>query len=110
MSEIQDQVKKIVVDHLGIDESKVVPEAKFIDHLGADSICARCFHLHCQRAFGVRASELTSRRSLTKQAFVNTFHWIVLAINKCPVFENRAGNISRPLFYLHIQNTLQRDS
>mgnify|MGYP001279324125 CR=1 FL=1 len=31
MSDIQDQVKQIVVDHLGIDESKVVPEAKFID-------------------------------------------------------------------------------
>ena len=38
MSEIQDQVKKIVVDHLGIDEAKVVPEAKFIDDLGADSL------------------------------------------------------------------------
>ena len=30
MSEIEDQVKKIVVDHLGIDEAKVVPEAKFL--------------------------------------------------------------------------------
>ena len=38
MSEIQEQVKKIVVDHLGIDESKVLPEAKFIDDLGADSL------------------------------------------------------------------------
>ena len=38
MSEVQDQVKKIVVDHLGIDESKVTPEAKFIDDLGADSL------------------------------------------------------------------------
>ena len=38
MSEIQDHVKKIVVDHLGIDEAKVVPEAKFIDDLGADSL------------------------------------------------------------------------
>ena len=38
MSDIQDQVKKIVIDHLGIDESKVVPEAKFIDDLGADSL------------------------------------------------------------------------
>ena len=26
------------VDHLGIDEAKVVPEAKFIDDLGADSL------------------------------------------------------------------------
>ena len=38
MSEVQDQVKQIVVDHLGIEESKVTPEAKFIDDLGADSL------------------------------------------------------------------------
>lgn len=38
MSEIEDQVKKIVIDHLGIDESKVTPESKFIDDLGADSL------------------------------------------------------------------------
>ena len=31
-------VKKIVVEHLGIDESKVTPDAKFIDDLGADSL------------------------------------------------------------------------
>ena len=38
MSNVEDQVKKIVVDHLGIEESKVKPEAKFIDDLGADSL------------------------------------------------------------------------
>ena len=38
MNEIGEQVKKIVVDHLGIDESKVTPESKFIDDLGADSL------------------------------------------------------------------------
>ena len=38
MSDVEDQVKKIVVEHLGIDESKVNPEAKFIDDLGADSL------------------------------------------------------------------------
>ena len=38
MSDIEEQVKKIVVEHLGIDESKVTPEAKFIDDLGADSL------------------------------------------------------------------------
>tara|TARA_B100002052_G_scaffold282483_1_gene292532 strand:- start:508 stop:741 length:234 start_codon:yes stop_codon:yes gene_type:complete len=38
MSEIETEVKKIVVEHLGIDESKVTPEAKFIDDLGADSL------------------------------------------------------------------------
>ena len=38
MSEIAERVKKIVVEHLGVDESKVSPEASFIDDLGADSL------------------------------------------------------------------------
>lgn len=38
MSSIADRVKKIVVEHLGVDEDKVVPEANFIDDLGADSL------------------------------------------------------------------------
>jgi acyl carrier protein len=36
MSTIEAQVKKIVVEHLGVEEDKVVPEASFIDDLGAD--------------------------------------------------------------------------
>ncbi len=38
MTNTEEQVKKIVVDHLGIDESKVTPDSKFIDDLGADSL------------------------------------------------------------------------
>ena len=38
MSEIADKVKKIVVEHLGVEESKVTLEASFIDDLGADSL------------------------------------------------------------------------
>ena len=38
MSDIEEQVKKIIVDHLGIDESKVASDSKFIDDLGADSL------------------------------------------------------------------------
>ena len=38
MSSIADRVKKIVVEHLDVDEDKVVPEANFIDDLGADSL------------------------------------------------------------------------
>ena len=38
MNEIGEQVKKIVVDHLGIDESKITLESKFIEDLGADSL------------------------------------------------------------------------
>ena len=39
MSEdISNKVKKIVADHLGIEEAKVTDEASFIDDLGADSL------------------------------------------------------------------------
>ena len=38
MSDIEGDVKQIVIEHLGIEESKVTPEAKFIDDLGADSL------------------------------------------------------------------------
>jgi len=38
MSDIADRVKKIVVEHLGVDEDKVNEGASFIDDLGADSL------------------------------------------------------------------------
>ena len=39
MSEdVSSKVKKIVADHLGIDEAKVLEESSFIDDLGADSL------------------------------------------------------------------------
>ena len=34
----EDKVKQIIVDQLGVDPSEVVPEASFIDDLGADSL------------------------------------------------------------------------
>jgi len=36
--EILDKIKEIVAEQLGIDEDEVVPEASFIDDLGADSL------------------------------------------------------------------------
>ena len=38
MSDISERVKKIVIEHLGVDEDKVVETASFIDDLGADSL------------------------------------------------------------------------
>jgi acyl carrier protein len=38
MSDVADRVKKIVVEHLGVDEGKVEEGASFIDDLGADSL------------------------------------------------------------------------
>ncbi|WP_038036422.1 acyl carrier protein [Thermopetrobacter sp. TC1] len=38
MSDIAERVKKIVVEHLGVDAEKVTEDASFIDDLGADSL------------------------------------------------------------------------
>ncbi len=38
MSDIADRVKKIVVEHLGVEADKVSESASFIDDLGADSL------------------------------------------------------------------------
>src|SRR5262249_10250558 len=35
---IEDKVKQIIVDELGVEESEVTPNARFIDDLGADSL------------------------------------------------------------------------
>lgn len=38
MSDVADRVKKIVIEHLGVDAEKVTDKASFIDDLGADSL------------------------------------------------------------------------
>ena len=38
MSDTADRVKKIVVEHLGVEADKVTQDASFIDDLGADSL------------------------------------------------------------------------
>jgi acyl carrier protein len=38
MSDIAERVKKIIVEHLGVDAAKVTDNASFIDDLGADSL------------------------------------------------------------------------
>ncbi len=38
MSTIEERVKKVVVEQLGVNEEQVIPEASFVDDLGADSL------------------------------------------------------------------------
>jgi acyl carrier protein len=57
MSEIADKVKKIVVEHLGVEEAKVTPEASFIDDLGADSLDTVELVMAFEEAFGVEIPE-----------------------------------------------------
>ena len=52
--EIEKKVKWIVSDKLGIDESEVVPEAKFTNDLGADSLDAVELLMEFEKEFNIR--------------------------------------------------------
>ena len=65
MSEVETQVKQIVVDHLGIDESKVTPESKFIDDLGADSLDTVELVMAFEEAFDVEIPDEKAETILT---------------------------------------------
>ncbi|MEE9376212.1 MAG: acyl carrier protein [Rhizobiaceae bacterium] len=53
MSDTEDRVRKIVVEHLGVEEGKVVLNASFIDDLGADSLDTVELVMAFEEEFGV---------------------------------------------------------
>jgi acyl carrier protein len=38
MASVEERVKQIIVEQLGVDEAEVTPNASFVDDLGADSL------------------------------------------------------------------------
>ena len=56
---IEARVKKIVVEHLGVEEDKVTKDASFIDDLGADSLDTVELVMAFEEEFGV---EIPGRR------------------------------------------------
>tara|TARA_B100001123_G_C14786219_1_gene818613 strand:- start:13 stop:249 length:237 start_codon:yes stop_codon:yes gene_type:complete len=67
MSEVEAKVKKIVVDHLGADEAKVTPDAKFIDDLGADSLDTVELVMAFEEEFGVEIPDDAAETIITVQ-------------------------------------------
>lgn len=67
MSDIAERVKKIVVEHLGVDEAKVVPEASFIDDLGADSLDTVELVMAFEEEFNIEIPDDAAEKILTLQ-------------------------------------------
>ena len=53
MSDISDRVRKIVVEHLGVEEDKVVESASIMDDLGADSLDTVELVMAFEEEFGI---------------------------------------------------------
>jgi acyl carrier protein len=65
MSETADRVKKIVVDHLGVEGDKVTEEASFIDDLGADSLDIVELVMAFEEEFGVEIPDDAAEKITT---------------------------------------------
>ena len=66
MSEVADKVKKIIAEHLGIDDmSKITDDAKFIDDLGADSLDTVELVMAFEEAFDVEIPDDKAETILT---------------------------------------------
>ncbi len=62
---IEERVKKIIVDQLGVDEAEVTPEAKFIDDLGADSLDTVELVMALEEEFGVEIPDEDAEKITT---------------------------------------------
>ena len=65
MSETADRVKKIVVEHLGVEAEKVTEEASFIDDLGADSLDIVELVMAFEEEFGVEIPDDAAEKNTT---------------------------------------------
>jgi len=64
-NDVAGRVKKIIVDHLGVDEAKVIEEASFIDDLGADSLDTVELVMAFEEEFGSEISDSEAEKILT---------------------------------------------
>lgn len=71
MSDIAARVKKIVVEHLGVEEDKVVPGASFIDDLGADSLDTVELVMAFEEEFGVEIPDDAAEKIVKVEDAVN---------------------------------------
>ena len=63
--DVSNKVKKMVADHLGVEELKVTEEANFVDDLGADSLDTVELVMAFEEEFGSEISDGDAEKILT---------------------------------------------
>ena len=64
---LEEKVKKIIIDQLGVDEAEVTAEAKFIDDLGADSLDTVELVMALEEEFGIEIPDEDAEKIATVQ-------------------------------------------
>ena len=71
MSDISTRVKKIVIEHLGVDESKVVSTASFVDDLGSDSLDQVEMVMKFEEEFSIEIPQDAAEKITTIQSAID---------------------------------------
>ena len=71
MSSVEEKVKKIIMEQLDVEENVVVPEASFVDDLGADSLDQVELIMAMEEAFGVSIPDEEAEKIRTLQDAIN---------------------------------------
>ena len=71
MSEIQENVVKIIVDKLGVKEAEVTPEATFTGDLGADSLDTVELVMEVEKAFDIHVADEEAEKFQTVGDVIN---------------------------------------
>ena len=64
-SSVEDKVKQIIVEQLGVDEAEVTPTASFIDDLGADSLDTVELVMALEEGFGIEIPDEDAEKITT---------------------------------------------
>jgi acyl carrier protein len=67
MASIEDRVKKIIVEQLGVDDEDVTADATFVDDLGADSLDTVELVMAFEEEFGIEIPDEDAEKILTVQ-------------------------------------------
>ena len=70
-SSVEDKVKQIIVEQLGVDESEVTPTASFIDDLGADSLDTVELVMALEEGFGMEIPDEDAEKITTVQQAID---------------------------------------
>ena len=65
MASVEERVKQIIVEQLGVDEGEVTPTASFVDDLGADSLDTVELVMAFEEAFGIEIPDEDAEKIAT---------------------------------------------